>query len=80
MALKKSNEKQGEASAAELRNLGTAELEKKLAESREELMHARFKHATAALEKTSEIKSTRKRIARILTVLNEKRSPEHADA
>ena len=35
-------------------------------------MTARFKHATAQLEKTSELKATRRLVARISTVLNEK--------
>ena len=44
----------------------------KLAEQRQELMNARFKHAAAQLEKTSELKAMRKQVARIETVLNEK--------
>ena len=35
-------------------------------------MSARFKHAAAQLEKTSELKVMRKQVARIETVLNEK--------
>ena len=48
------------------------ELRAKLAEQREELMTARFKHATAQLEKTSELKAMRRQVARISTVLTEK--------
>ena len=59
MAAKK-NEKAAMATAAEL------------AEQREELMTARFKHATAQLEKTSELKAMRRQVARISTVLTEK--------
>ena len=44
----------------------------KLTEQRQELMNARFKHAAAQLEKTSELKAMRKQVARIETVLNEK--------
>ena len=40
-------------SAEELSKLSADELKAKLAEQREELMQARFKHATAQLEKTS---------------------------
>ena len=39
---------------------------------REELMQARFKHATAQLEKTSELKAMRRQVARISTILNQK--------
>lgn len=58
---------------AELRALGAEELEKKLAEQQEQLMRDRFSHATAALENTALLKKTRRQIARIETVLNEKR-------
>ena len=51
----------------ELRELST-----KLADQRKELLDARFKHATAQLEKTSELKAMKKQVARISTILNEK--------
>ena len=35
-------------------------------------MQARFKHATAQLEKTSELKAMRRQVARISTILNQK--------
>ena len=54
MAAKK-NEKAAMATAAELRDMSFEELRAKLAEQREELMTARFNHATAQLEKTSEL-------------------------
>ena len=63
MAAKK-NEKAAMATAAELRDMSV--------EEREELMTARFKHATAQLEKTSELKAMRRQVARISTVLTEK--------
>lgn len=59
-------------SAEELRKLSAEELKAKLAEQREELMQARFKHATAQLEKTSELKAMRRQVARISTILNQK--------
>ncbi|WP_417292070.1 50S ribosomal protein L29 [Desulfovibrio porci] len=52
--------------------MSAEELRGKLAEQRQELMNARFKHAAAQLEKTSELKAMRKQVARIETVLNEK--------
>ena len=57
---------------AELRGLDAAQLRERLAEEREELMRARFRHAAAALEKTSELKARRRQVARIATILNEK--------
>ena len=59
-------------SAEELSKLSADELKAKLAEQREELMQARFKHATAQLEKTSELKAMRRQMARISTILNQK--------
>ncbi|WP_296304679.1 50S ribosomal protein L29 [uncultured Desulfovibrio sp.] len=72
MAAKKTDKKANTLKAADLRKLSAEELRSKLAEEREALMTARFKHATAQLEKTSELKATRRLVARISTVLNEK--------
>ena len=52
--------------------MSTEELCTQLSEQRQELMQARFKHAVAQLEKTSELKAMRKQVARIETVLKEK--------
>ena len=59
---------------AELRALNADELAKKLAEQQEALMRYRFSHATAALENTALLNKTRREIARIETVLNEKKT------
>ncbi|HJA75550.1 50S ribosomal protein L29 [uncultured Desulfovibrio sp.] len=72
MAAKKTEKKATVLKAADLRKLSAEELRSKLAEEREALMTARFKHATAQLEKTSELKAARRLVARISTVLNEK--------
>ncbi len=56
----------------ELRQLGKAELETKLAEKRRELVDMRFSHATSTFEKTSSLPLARKDIARLLTILKEK--------
>ncbi len=57
---------------AELRKLSAEQLKDKLAESRKELFDLRFRHATAQLEKTSNLPATKREIARILTILKEK--------
>ena len=72
MAAKKKSDKAVRDAAAKLRDMSAEELRGKLAEQRQELMNARFKHAAAQLEKTSELKAMRKQVARIVTVLNEK--------
>ena len=72
MAAKKKIEKSVRPAAADLRAMSVEEQRGKLVEQRQELMSARFKHAAAQLEKTSELKAMRKHVARIETVLNEK--------
>src|SRR3712207_5370438 len=59
--------------AAEVRELDVGELEQRLAETRRELFNLRFQHATGQLENTGQLKEVRKNIARLLTVLNQKR-------
>ncbi len=58
--------------AQDLRKLSVEELKKNLGEARSELFNQRFKHATAQLEKVSDIPATKREIARILTILKEK--------
>jgi large subunit ribosomal protein L29 len=58
----------------ELRQLSDDELSKKLLESREELFNLRFQDATGALENTARLKQTKREIARILTLQNERAS------
>lgn len=60
--------------ARELRDLSNDELASKLAEFREELFNLRFQDATGALENTARLKRTKREIARILTVQNERAS------
>jgi len=56
----------------ELRDLSDAELGKRLAERREELFNLRFQDATGALDNTARLKQTKREIARILTLQNER--------
>lgn len=58
--------------AKDLQKMSVEELNKALTESRQELFNLRFKHATAQLEKTSEIPAARRNVARIMTVLKQK--------
>lgn len=58
--------------AAFYRGKSAEELMKDLREKQEELMRARFKHASATLENTASLKAMRRDIARIETILNEK--------
>ncbi len=59
--------------AAEVRELDVEELEQRLVETRRELFNLRFQHATGQLENTGQLKEVRKNIARLLTVLTQKK-------
>ncbi len=57
---------------AEIRELSTEEIEKKLVETKEELFNLRFQQATGNLEKPSRIRELRHTVARMKTVLKER--------
>ena len=56
----------------DLESLSVAELQEKLAATRKELLLSRFKHATAQLTDVASLPATRRRIARILTLIKQK--------
>lgn len=56
----------------EIRKLSTDELNKKIAECKEELFKLRMKQATGTLENPSRIRELRKTVARIKTILTER--------
>ena len=58
--------------SSDIRALGRDELVNMLTEERKGLLTMRFQHATAQLEQTSSLKSTRRNIARLETILKEK--------
>ena len=58
--------------ARELRELTDEELEDKLVETRHELFNLRFQSATGALENAARLTHTKREIARILTIRNER--------
>jgi large subunit ribosomal protein L29 len=58
--------------ASELRNMTSAEIEKKIADFKEELFNLRFQLATGQLDKPHRLKELRKEIARAKTVLRER--------
>ncbi len=59
-------------SAGELRELTDEELTEKLRESKEELFNLRFQMATGQLDNNRRLRTVRRQIARIYTVLNER--------
>jgi large subunit ribosomal protein L29 len=58
--------------ARELRELSDEELERRLAESRENLFNLRFQMATGALENSARIGLAKRDIARVLTIQAER--------
>jgi large subunit ribosomal protein L29 len=59
--------------ASEFRELSVEELEVKQKELAEALFNLKFQHATGQLDNTAQLKRTRRDIARVKTVLGEKR-------
>ena len=64
------------ASASELRELSSEEIEQALAETGEELFNLRFQHATGQLENYRRLRQLRREVARIKTVLRERELDE----
>ena len=60
-------------SADELRDLSVEELEKEVEGLRQELFNLRFQHTTHQLENVMRIRHVRRQIARVLTIMNEKK-------
>ncbi|SEG63736.1 LSU ribosomal protein L29P [Actinacidiphila yanglinensis] len=58
--------------ATELRQLGDEDLLDKLREAKEELFNLRFQAATGQLENNTRLKTVRKDIARIYTLMRER--------
>jgi large subunit ribosomal protein L29 len=58
--------------ASEIRELSTEAIRNRLNDSKEELMRLRFQQATGELTDHSRMRQVRRRIARLLTILNER--------
>jgi large subunit ribosomal protein L29 len=58
--------------ASDIRELTDDELERRLAESRQELFNLRFQHATGALENPAALGQVKRDIARLLTLVHER--------
>jgi large subunit ribosomal protein L29 len=58
----------------EIRDLSAAEITTKIRETRESLLNLRLRKQTGQVEKTHEIRTLRKDIARLETIQNQKKS------
>jgi large subunit ribosomal protein L29 len=62
--------------AADLRDLTLDELTRRAAEMRENLFNLKIRHAAGTLDSSADLGKTKKDLARVLTVLNQKRIAE----
>ena len=58
----------------QIRNLETSEIENQVKDLKQQLFTLRFQHATGQLENPNELKKIRKTIARMLTVLEQRKA------
>jgi len=66
--------------AKEIRELSTLEITTKIREIRESLLQSRLRRQTGQVEKTHELRSLRKDIARLETILRQKNKAAPAAA
>ncbi|HVU32513.1 MAG TPA: 50S ribosomal protein L29 [Opitutaceae bacterium] len=64
----------------EIRELSASEIDTKLRETRDQLLHLRLRKQTGQVEKTHELRTLRKDIARLETLRNEKKAKATAAA
>ena len=66
--------------AKEIRDLSAAEITTKIRETREQLLQLRMRKQTGQVEKTHELRTLRKDIARLETIANQKKKAAPAAA
>jgi len=64
----------------DIRSMSETELEQKVKDLKEELFNLRFQLSINQLENPHKIQETKKDIARVMTVLTEKKNAEKKDA
>lgn len=62
--------------STELREQSMDELERRLADFREQLFKLRFQKSTGQIEDPNRIRQAKRNIARVLTVINERRAAQ----
>ena len=61
---------------SEIRNLKSGEIDVKLADAREEMMKLRFQQVTGQLSDSSRLRTLRREVARMQTILREQAAAE----
>jgi large subunit ribosomal protein L29 len=64
----------------EIRELSTEEIETRIEDETEQIEHLKFQHAIADLQNPMVLRQKRRMIARLRTILNERRIEESAGA
>ena len=67
------------AKSKDLRNLQPGEIETKVADARDEMMKLRFQQVTGQLTDTSRLRTLKRDIARMLTILREQKMTERPE-
>ena len=65
---------------SEIRDLKTEEIESKMADARHELMNLRFQQVSGQLTDASKLRSLRRDIARMMTVMGERLAEVEGEA
>jgi large subunit ribosomal protein L29 len=65
--------------AAEIRDMSTEDIALEIDDAREELMRLRFQQTTGELTDHNQMKTVRRKIARLITVLNERKLAEEKE-
>jgi large subunit ribosomal protein L29 len=65
---------------SEIRDLKIEEIESKLADDRHELMNLRFQQVSGQLTDSSQLRSLRRNIARMMTIVNERKAEVEGEA
>ena len=63
----------------EIREMSSEDIKEELEKSREELMRVRFQITTGELSDTSQLHFLKKKIARLMTILHERKTAENMD-
>jgi large subunit ribosomal protein L29 len=63
----------------EIREMSSEDIKEELEKSREELMRVRFQITTGELADTSQLHILKKKIARLMTILHERKTAENMD-
>jgi large subunit ribosomal protein L29 len=65
---------------SEIRDLKIEEIESKLTDARHEIMNLRFQQVSGQLTDSSRLRSLRRKVARMMTIINERKAEVEGEA